>query len=177
MTIEDPLTVQRNWNLHLNNPIQDMTGLKDTYKSREESNLGKTGQIQMEINAVNQPEQNASVFYHATNPTPNRAVTLTAECEDKLNHLGNCYDCIKSGHLKRDCLEKTSTQAQAPSSSNRGQRKEVICFNCDKTGHFARQCRGPKKNYRQDSPQYSEKIMKMFQDMLVKCNSKSKDFQ
>ena len=44
MTIEDQLTVQRNWNLHPNNPNPDMTGLKDM-KSREESNLGKTGQI------------------------------------------------------------------------------------------------------------------------------------
>ena len=130
----------------------------------------------MEINAVNKPEQNAPVFYHATNPTPNRTVTLATECEDTLNHLGNCYGCNKPGHLKRDCSEKTNTQAQARSSSNRKQRKEVICFNCDKTGHFARQCRGPKKNYRQDNPQDLEKIMKMLQDMMVKCNSKSEDF-
>ena len=100
-----------------------MTGLKDAYKSREESNLGKTGHIGMEINMVNQPEQIALVFYHATNPTPNRAVTLAEECEDTLNQLGNCYSCNKAGHLKRDCTEKTSTQAQAWSSSNRGQRK------------------------------------------------------
>ena len=31
MTIEDQLTVQRNWNLHPNNPNPDMTGLKDAY--------------------------------------------------------------------------------------------------------------------------------------------------
>ena len=35
MTIEDQLTVQRNWNLHLSNPNPDMTGLKDAYKSGE----------------------------------------------------------------------------------------------------------------------------------------------
>ena len=29
MTIKDQLTVQRNWNLHLNNQNPDMTGLKD----------------------------------------------------------------------------------------------------------------------------------------------------
>ena len=46
-----------------------MTGLKDVYNSRKESNLGKTGQIRMEIKAVNKSEQNAQVFYHATNPT------------------------------------------------------------------------------------------------------------
>ena len=177
MIIEDQLSVQRNWNLHPNNPNPHMTGLKDTYKSREESNLGKTGQIRMKINMVNNPVQNAPVFYHATNLTLNRAVTLTAECEDTLNHLGNCYICNKPEHLKRYCTEKTSTQAQAYSRSNRGQRKEVICFNCDKSGHFARQCRGPKKNYKQGSPQHSEKIMKMLQDMLVKCNSQSEDFQ
>ena len=105
-----------------------MTGLKDAYKSREESSLGKTGQIKMEINAVSQP------------------ITLVDECEDTLNHLGNCYGCNKPKHLKRDCKEKNSTQAQARSSFNRGQKKEVICFNCDKAGHFARQCRVPKKN-------------------------------
>ena len=153
------MTGRRNWNLHPNNPNPDMTGLKDAYKSKEKSNLGKTGQILMEINSVSNP------------------VTLTDECECKINHLGNCSGCNKLEHLKRDCTEKTSTQAPARSSSNRGQRKEVICFICDKTGHFARQCRGPKKNYRQDSPQDSEKIMKMLQDMLVKCNSKSEDFQ
>ena len=67
-----------------------MTGLKDAYKSREESHLGKTGQILMEIKAVNNPVQSTPVFYHATNPTQNRAVTLAVECEDTLNHLGNC---------------------------------------------------------------------------------------
>ena len=130
MTIEDQLTIQRNWNLHPNNPSPDMTGLKDRCKSREESNLDKTGQIGMKINVVSNP------------------VTLAEECECTINHLGNCYGCNKPGHLQRDCTEKTSTQAQARSSSNRGQRKEVICFNCDKPGHFAMQCRGPKKNYR-----------------------------
>ena len=49
-----------------------MTGLKDTYKSREESNLGKTGPIRMEINTVNNP------------------ITLADECEYTLNNLGNC---------------------------------------------------------------------------------------
>ena len=130
MAIEDQSTVQRNWNLHPNNPNPDMTGLKYVYKSREESSLGKTGQIRMKITAVSKP------------------ITLVDECEVTLNHMGNCYGCNKPGHLKRDCTEKTSTQAQARSSFNRGQKKEVICFNCDKTGHFARQCRGPKKNYK-----------------------------
>ena len=63
VTIEDQLTVQRNWNLHPNNPIPDMTGLKDEYKSREDFNLGKTGQVGMEINTVTNPVQNALVFY------------------------------------------------------------------------------------------------------------------
>ena len=63
MAIEDQLTVQRNWNLHPSNPNPDMKGLKDAYKSREESNLGQTGQIQMEINAVTNPVQNALVFH------------------------------------------------------------------------------------------------------------------
>ena len=39
MTIEDQLTVQRNWNLHPSNPNPDMTGLKDAYRSREELEL------------------------------------------------------------------------------------------------------------------------------------------
>ena len=91
MTIDDQLTVQRNWNLHPNNPNPDMTVLKDTHKSREENYLGKTGQICMEINGVNNQVQNAPVFYPATNPTPNMPVTLSREFKDTLNHLGNCY--------------------------------------------------------------------------------------
>ena len=79
MTIEDQLTVQRNWNLHQNNPNPDMTGLKDAYKSREENSLGKTGQIQMEVKAINNPVQNAPVFYPATNPTQSMPVTLARE--------------------------------------------------------------------------------------------------
>ena len=71
MTIEDQLTVQRNWNLHPNNPNPDMTELKDAYKLREENYLGKTGQIQMEVNAVNNQVQNAPIFYPAPNHTPN----------------------------------------------------------------------------------------------------------
>ena len=45
MTIEDQLTVQRNWNLHPSNQTPDMTGLKDVYKSKEENYLCQTGQI------------------------------------------------------------------------------------------------------------------------------------
>ena len=55
MTIEDQLTVQRNWNLNLSNPNPDMTGLKDKYRSGEENYLGKTGQVRMEVNAVTAP--------------------------------------------------------------------------------------------------------------------------
>ena len=138
MTTEDQLPVQRNWNLHPHNPNPDMTGLKDVYKSREENFLGKTGQIPMEVNTVNNQVQNALVFYPSPNPTPNMPVTLARECEDTLNHLGNCYGCNKPGHLKRNCPEGNSTQTQARSSNNRGQRKEDICFSCDKTRHYAR---------------------------------------
>ena len=105
MVIEDQLTVQRNWNLHPSNPNPDMTGLKDAYKSREESNLGQTGQIRMEINVVTNPVQNALVFH----PTLGGPIILTDECEGTINHLGNCYGCNKPGHLMRDCLEKNST--------------------------------------------------------------------
>ena len=90
MTIEDQLTVQRNWNLHPSNPNPDMTGLKDTYKSREDYYFGQTGQIRMEVNEVSNQVQNAPVFYPTHNPTPNLPVTLSRECEDTLNHLGNC---------------------------------------------------------------------------------------
>ena len=89
---------------------------------------------------------------------------------------GNCYGCNKPGHLKRNCPEETSTQTQAQSSDNKGQRKEVICFNCDKTGHYARQCRGPKKNFKCDNPQEEERIMKIVQKVLVRSNSKPEDF-
>ena len=49
MTIEDQLTVQRNWNLHPRNLNQDM---KDAYRSGEESHLGNTGQVRMDVNAI-----------------------------------------------------------------------------------------------------------------------------
>ena len=144
---------------------------------REENYLGKTGQIRMEVKAVNNQVQNAPVFYPAPNPTLNMPVTLARECEDTLNHLGNCYSCNKPGHLKRNCPEGNSTQAQARSSNNRGQRKEIICFNCDKMGHYARQYGGRKKHYKHDNPQEKERIMKIVQKMMVRSNSKPEDFQ
>ena len=52
VTIEDQLTVQRNWNLHPSNSNPDITGLKDTYRSGEENHLGKTGQVRMEVKVV-----------------------------------------------------------------------------------------------------------------------------
>ena len=86
MAIEDQLTVQRNWNLHPSNRNPDMTGLKDGYKSREESNLGQTGQLPMEINMVTKPVQNALVFH----PTQDGQIILADMCEGTLIHLGNC---------------------------------------------------------------------------------------
>ena len=42
---------------------------------------------------------------------------------------------------------------------------------------MARDCRGPKKNKEGDNPPDTEKIMKMIQEVLVKCNSKPANFQ
>ena len=176
MTIEDQLTVQRNWNLHPSNPNPDMTGLKDAYKSGGDNYLGNKGQIRMEVNDVSNQVQNVPVSHSTQNPTPNVPVTLDCRCKDTLN-LGNCYGCNKPGHLKRNCLEGNSTQTQARYSDNRGSRKDPICFNCDKPGHFARQCRGPKKNYKRDNLHEEERIMKIVQKMLVKSNRKAEDFQ
>ena len=74
--------------------------------------------------------------------------------------------------MKRDCPEKTQTQTQAQSSFNRGQRREIICFNCDKKGYMAWDCRGPKKKKGHDNLMKKEKIMKIVQEMMVKCNNK-----
>ena len=38
-------------------------------------------------------------------------------------------------------------------------------------------CRGPKKKKRRDNPMDKEKMMKIVQEMMVKCNSKPEDFQ
>ena len=155
-----------------------MTGLKDTYKLREENYLGKAGPLQMEVNAVNNQVQNTPAFHPTHIPTQNVPITLARECEDKLNHLGNCYSCNSSpGHLKRNCPEGKSTQTQARNGENRRARKEAICYNCNKPGHYSRNCRGPKKNYKHNNPQEQEdRIMKRVQEMLVKSNSKPEDF-
>ena len=79
MTIEDQLTVQRNWNLHSSNPNPDMTGPKGAVELRADNYLGQTGQIQMEVNTVNNQVQNAPVFYLTPHPTPNPPVTLAGE--------------------------------------------------------------------------------------------------
>ena len=126
----------------------------------------------MDFNTVTTPVQNNPVIYATTNPTLTGTPQFVTECEDTLNYLGNCYGCNKPGHVKRDCLEKNRTQTQAQSSYNRGQKREVICFNCEMKGHMAQDCRGPKKNKGGDNPPDTEKIMKMIQEMLVKCNSK-----
>ena len=115
MAIEDQLTVQRNWNLHPSNPNPDMTGLKDAYKSREVSNLGQTGQVRMEISVVTNPVQNAPVF----RPTQDGQIILAGECENTLNHLGNCYGCNKPGRLMRDCPEKNSNQNPVRNNYNK----------------------------------------------------------
>ena len=65
MTIEDQLTVQRNWNLHPSNPNPDMIGLKDAYRSREENYLGKTGQVRMEVNRVTAPIKKTRVIHQS----------------------------------------------------------------------------------------------------------------
>ena len=68
MTIEDQLTVQRNWNLHPSNPNPDMTGLKEAYRSGQDNYLGKTGQVRMEANAVTAPVKTTQIIYATTNP-------------------------------------------------------------------------------------------------------------
>ena len=138
MTLEDQLTVQRNWNLHPNNPNPDMIGLKDTYKSGEESNLGKTGQVQSEINRVTNPVQKALVTYAATNPTP----TFVTECKDTLNLLGYCYGCNKPEHVKKDCRIKTELKPKLGAAITEDREEKLS----------TQDYRGTKKNYRRDNP-------------------------
>ena len=38
-------------------------------------------------------------------------------------------------------------------------------------------CRGPRRNKGRDASMNKEKMMKIFQDPVVKCNKKSEDFQ
>ena len=67
MTMEDHLTVQRNWNLHPRNSNQDMTRLKDAYQSGEEHHLGNTGQIRQVTASV----ISAPVIYAACKSSSN----------------------------------------------------------------------------------------------------------
>ena len=116
VTIEDQLTVQRNWNLHPSNSNSDMTGLKDAYRLGEENHLGNTGQVRMEVNTVTAPVGNAPVIYATANPAPTWPTIFFTDCEDTINALGNWYAFNKPVHLKRDCLEKS----QAQTTYNRG---------------------------------------------------------
>ena len=176
MAIEDQLTVQRNWNLHKSNPNPDMTGLKDAYKSREESNLGLTGQVRMEIYAVNNPVAYSPVMQ----PAAGNQIIVIDELADKINHLGNCYGCNKPGHVMRDCTDKNSSRYTPRNNYNKGPRRDsrdITCYNCDKKGHFARDCRGPRRNHRRDEPQDRETSIKKVQEMMTRNNLKPEDFQ
>ena len=105
ITIENELTVQRNWNLHPSNPNPDMNGLKDTYRSGEENHLGNTRQVRMEVNMITAPVGNAPVIYATANPAPTRPTIFNTDCEASLNTLGNCYAFNKPRQVKRDCPE------------------------------------------------------------------------
>ena len=100
MTIEDQLSVHRNWNLHPRNPNSDMTSLKDGYRSGEESHLGSSGQVRMEVNTVTALVMSALVIYAATSKAPTLTVLVIDDCKDSLNTLGNCYVCNKPRHVK-----------------------------------------------------------------------------
>ena len=41
---------------------------------------------------------------------------------------------------------------------------------------MARDCRGPKKNKGRDNPMEKDKVMKIVQEMMVKCNNKLEVF-
>ena len=90
-TIEDQLTVQRNWNLHSSNPNPDMTGLKDAYRSGEDNHLGKTRQVRMEVNTVTDPVRNTLVIYATANPAPTQPTIFNTDCEDTLNALDTLH--------------------------------------------------------------------------------------
>ena len=72
LTIEDQLTVQRNWNLHPENLNPDMTRLKDTYWSGEENHLGNTGNVKIKVNDVTAWVRSTPVICTSVNQTPDR---------------------------------------------------------------------------------------------------------
>ena len=113
----------------------------------------------MEVNAVT--STGAPVIHSAPvmQSAQGNQIIRVEECEDKLNHLGNCYGCNKPGHMMRDCTEKKNTNNSFRNNYNKGPRRDsrdITCYNCDKKGHFARDCRGPKRNNRRSDPQDTE---------------------
>ena len=96
LTRVNQLTVQRNWNLHPRNPnMVDMTRLKDAYWSGEESHLGNTGRVKMEVKGVTAPVMSVPVIFAAPSQAPTRTALVITDCEDTLKVLGNCYTSNK----------------------------------------------------------------------------------
>jgi hypothetical protein len=97
----------------------------------------------------------------------NRYVKLTKGKESKSEHAdvssdvamfgsnkeishkkAKCYNCGRSGHIKRNCwsLKKKESSEENTETRSRGNQQEDVkrCFNCMGRGHIAKYCRKPK---------------------------------
>lgn len=75
---------------------------------------------------------------------------------------GTCYNCRKSGHIRKECRKKNRNSSHLPNATTvTGPKPPGLCPKCQKGNHWASECRSVfhkngtllQKNWRQGQPQ------------------------